>query len=99
MYIHGYWVVYVCAGVTAERTSPLGRRAPVAVASSAAWGPNLASGGVAVIPDALPLGPVPLCRYEELTRWAAGMAKHFPEIKILTDTRGRNRLYKEVDPV
>ncbi len=27
------------------------------------------------------------------------MAKHFPDLKIPTDTKGRNRLHKQVDPV
>ena len=37
-------------------------------------------------------------RYEELTQWAAGVAKHFPELKISTEQKARNRLPKQVDP-
>jgi len=38
-------------------------------------------------------------RYEELTQWDAAVAKHFPDLKIPTDTKGRNRLHTQVDPV
>jgi hypothetical protein len=38
-------------------------------------------------------------RYEELTQWDAAVAEHFPNLKIPTDTKGRNRLHKQVDPV
>jgi SRSO17 transposase len=38
-------------------------------------------------------------RYEELTQWEAAVAKHFPEAKIPTDNKARNRLHKQVDPV
>src|SRR5215510_10603341 len=38
-------------------------------------------------------------RYEELTQWAAAVAKHFPALKIPTETKARNRLHKQVDPV
>jgi DDE superfamily endonuclease len=38
-------------------------------------------------------------RYEELTQWAAAVAKHFPELTIPTDKKARNRLHKQVDPV
>jgi hypothetical protein len=34
-------------------------------------------------------------RYEELTQWEAAVAKHFPNLKIPTDTKGRNRLHKQ----
>ena len=50
-------------------------------------------------PVRFPLGLRLYRRYEELTQWAACVAKHFPEIKIPTDTKGRNRLHKHVDPV
>jgi hypothetical protein len=38
-------------------------------------------------------------RDEELTSWEAAVAKHFPEVKIPTDKKARNRLHKQVDPV
>jgi hypothetical protein len=38
-------------------------------------------------------------RYEELTQWEAALAKHFPDLKIPTDKKARNRLHKQVDPV
>jgi hypothetical protein len=38
-------------------------------------------------------------RYEELTQWEAYVAKHFPDVKIPTDKKARNRLHKQVDPV
>jgi hypothetical protein len=38
-------------------------------------------------------------RYEELTQWEAAVAKQFPDIKIPTETKARNRLHKQVDPV
>jgi hypothetical protein len=38
-------------------------------------------------------------RYEELTQWEAWVAKHFPDLKIPTDKKARNRLHKQVDPV
>jgi DDE superfamily endonuclease len=50
-------------------------------------------------PVRFPLGLRLYRRYEELTRWAACVAKHFPDLKIPTDTKGRNRLHKQVDPV
>jgi hypothetical protein len=37
-------------------------------------------------------------RYEELTQWEAVVAKHFPELKIPTERKARNRLHKQVDP-
>ncbi len=37
-------------------------------------------------------------RYEELTQWAAAVAKHFPELKIPLDNKARNRLHQQVDP-
>ncbi len=37
--------------------------------------------------------------YEELTQWEAAVAKYFPDLKIPTDKKGRNRLHKQVDPV
>jgi DDE superfamily endonuclease len=50
-------------------------------------------------PVRFPLGLRRYRRDEELTQWAACVAKHFPEIKIPTDTKGRNRLHTHVDPV
>ena len=38
-------------------------------------------------------------RYEELTQWEAAVAKHFPDLTIPRETKGRNRLHKQVDPV
>jgi SRSO17 transposase len=38
-------------------------------------------------------------RYEELTQWTAAVAKHFPTLQIPTNTKARNRLHKQVDPV
>jgi DDE superfamily endonuclease len=38
-------------------------------------------------------------RYEELTQWEAAVAKHFPDAKIPTDKKARNRLHKQVDPL
>src|SRR5262244_1589836 len=38
-------------------------------------------------------------RYEELTQWEAAVAKHFPDLKIPTEKKARNRLHKQVDPV
>ena len=50
-------------------------------------------------PVRFPLGLRLYRRYEELTQWAAAVAKHFPELEIPTDTKARNRLHKQVDPV
>jgi hypothetical protein len=38
-------------------------------------------------------------RYEALTQWEASVAKHFPDVKIPTDKKARNRLHKQVDLV
>jgi hypothetical protein len=38
-------------------------------------------------------------RYEELTQWEAAVTKHFPDLKIPTEKKARNRLHKQVDPV
>jgi hypothetical protein len=38
-------------------------------------------------------------RDEELTQWEAAVAKHFPDLKIPTEKKARNRLHKPVDPV
>jgi hypothetical protein len=38
-------------------------------------------------------------RYEELTPWAVAVAKHVPTLEIPTNTKARNRLHKQVDPV
>jgi DDE superfamily endonuclease len=50
-------------------------------------------------PVRFPLGLRLYRRYEELTQWEACVAKHFPDLQIPTDTKGRNRLHKQVDPV
>jgi hypothetical protein len=50
-------------------------------------------------PVRFPLGLRLYRRYEELTQWEAAVAKHFPELKIPTDKKARNRLHKQVDPV
>jgi hypothetical protein len=50
-------------------------------------------------PVRFPLGLRLYRRYEELTQWEACVAKHFPDLKIPTDTKGRNRLHTEVAPV
>ena len=38
-------------------------------------------------------------RYEEVTRWAAFVYKHFPDRPIPTQKKARTRLHKAVDPV
>ena len=50
-------------------------------------------------PVRFPLGLRLYRRYEELTQWETWVAKHFPEMKIPTDKKARNRLHKQVDPV
>jgi hypothetical protein len=50
-------------------------------------------------PVRFPVGLRLYRRYEELTQWEAAVAKHFPDLKIPTDKKGRNRLHKQVDPV
>jgi len=50
-------------------------------------------------PVRFPLGLRLYRRYEELTQWQACVAKHFPDLKIPTDAKARNRLHKQVDPV
>jgi hypothetical protein len=50
-------------------------------------------------PVRFPLGLRLYRRYEELTQWEAAVAKHCPNLTIPTDTKGRNRLHKQVDPV
>jgi hypothetical protein len=50
-------------------------------------------------PGRFPLGLRLYRRYEELTQWEAAVAKHFPELTIPNDTKARNRLHKQVDPV
>jgi hypothetical protein len=50
-------------------------------------------------PVRFPLGLRLYRRYEELTQWAACVAKHFPDLQIPTDTKGRNHLHKQVDPL
>ena len=46
-----------------------------------------------------PLGLRLYRRYEELTQWEAAVTKQFPELTIPPDTKARNRLHKQVDPV
>jgi Transposase DDE domain len=50
-------------------------------------------------PVRFPLGLCLYRRYEELTQWEACVAKHFPELKIPTDKKARNRLHQQVDPM
>jgi DDE superfamily endonuclease len=50
-------------------------------------------------PVRFPLGLRLYRRYEELTQWEAAVTKHFPALTIPTDTKARNRLHKQVDPV
>ncbi|RPJ64513.1 MAG: hypothetical protein EHM23_00385 [Acidobacteria bacterium] len=50
-------------------------------------------------PVRFPLGLRLYRRYEELTQWEVWVAKHFPDLTIPRDTKGRNRLHKQVDPV
>jgi SRSO17 transposase len=50
-------------------------------------------------PVRFPLGLRLYRRYEELTQWAACVAKHVPDLPIPTDAKTRNRLHKQVDPV
>jgi DDE superfamily endonuclease len=52
-----------------------------------------------VAPSASPSICVSVAAYEELTQWEAAVAQHFPELKIPTDKKARNRLHKQVDPV
>ena len=49
-------------------------------------------------PVHFPLGLRLYRRYEELTQWEAYVAKHFPDLKIPTKKKARNRLHKQVDP-
>jgi hypothetical protein len=50
-------------------------------------------------PVRFPLGRRLDRRDEALTQWEACVAKHVPDLKIPTDTKGRNRLHKQVAPV
>jgi SRSO17 transposase len=50
-------------------------------------------------PVRFPVGLRLYRRYEELTQWEAAVAKHFPDLKIPTEKKARNRLHKQVDPV
>jgi len=50
-------------------------------------------------PVRFPVGLRLYRRYEEITRWDEFVHKHFPERKIPTKRKERNRLHKEVDPV
>jgi hypothetical protein len=51
------------------------------------------------VPVRFPLGLCLYRRYEELTQWEAGVAKHVPELKLPTDNKARNRWHQQVDPV
>jgi DDE superfamily endonuclease len=50
-------------------------------------------------PVRFPLGLRLYRRDEELTQWEAYVANHVHALKIPTDTKGRNRLHKQVDPL
>jgi hypothetical protein len=50
-------------------------------------------------PVRFPLGLRLYRRYEELTQWDATVAKHFPELKIPSEKKARNRLHQQVDPL
>jgi hypothetical protein len=50
-------------------------------------------------PVRFPVGLRLYRRYEELTQWEASVTKYFPDCKIPTATKARNRLHTEVDPV
>jgi SRSO17 transposase len=50
-------------------------------------------------PVRFPVGLRLYRRDEELTQWEAAVAKHFPDLKIPTEKKARNRLHKQVDPV
>lgn len=50
-------------------------------------------------PVRFPVGLRLYRRDEELTQWQAAVAKHFPELKIPTERKARNRLHTQVDPV
>jgi hypothetical protein len=50
-------------------------------------------------PVRFPVGLRLYRRYEELTQWDAAVAKHFPTLQIPTNTKARNRLHTQVDPV
>jgi hypothetical protein len=49
-------------------------------------------------PVRFPVGLRLYRRYEELTQWETVVAEHFPELKIPTERKARNRLHKQVDP-
>jgi len=50
-------------------------------------------------PVRFPVGLRLYRRYEELTQWAATVAKYFPALKIPPEKKARNRLHKQVDPI
>jgi hypothetical protein len=50
-------------------------------------------------PVRFPLGLRLYRRYEDLTQWEVAVTKQFPDLKMPSDTKGRNRLHKQVDPV
>jgi DDE superfamily endonuclease len=50
-------------------------------------------------PLRFPLGLRLYRRDEELTRWEAAVATHFPDLPIPRENKARNRLHQQVDPV
>jgi hypothetical protein len=50
-------------------------------------------------PVRFPVGLRLYRRDEELTQWQAAVAKHVPELKIPPESKARNRLHTQVDPV
>jgi DDE superfamily endonuclease len=50
-------------------------------------------------PVRFPLGLRLYRRYEELTQWEAAVATQYPELKLPTEKKARNRLHAQVDPV
>jgi SRSO17 transposase len=50
-------------------------------------------------PVRFPVGLRLYRRDEERTQWEAAVAKHFPELKIPTERKARNRLHQQVAPV
>lgn len=50
-------------------------------------------------PVRFPLGLRRSRRYEALTPWDAAVVRHVPALKIPTETKARNRLHTQVDPV
>ena len=50
-------------------------------------------------PVRFPVGLRLYRRDEELTQWEAAVAQHFPDLKIPTEKKARNRLHRQVDSV